>query len=134
MVELIDHNTISLPHVGWVCDKCGEPYNSKKRPDMHMCSACGKETTWSLPEERIDGYRRRLQDVSFGEEVVVIPDMAAGMKGMVYRSRKNVVFIGDPRVEKEIRVIDVSKFEMLKLDEYKHSHPGDPIQYIEVRQ
>jgi len=99
-----------------------------------MCTACSKETTWSLPEERIDGYRRRLQDVSVGDKVVVIPERAAGLVGQVYRNRSNVVFIGDPLTEGEQRVIDVNKFEMLKLDEYKHSDPGDPIQYIEVRQ
>jgi hypothetical protein len=94
MVELT--HEISLPMRGWECGNCGEPYNSERQPNQHMCMACREETIWELPQEARAEITDRLANANEGDEVAIVPDHAGSMKGIVTETEEGrLVLDGD---------------------------------------
>lgn len=81
MVELA--GSVDRPMIGWECGNCSEPYNSRSKPDQRMCLACREETVWALPDDYVESMRDTLQLAHVGDELVIVPDYGAAMRGTV---------------------------------------------------
>lgn len=79
---------VELPMVGWECDKCGEPYNSRTEPDLRFCGACGDEVIWQLPEMRTDMYQQRLRATSVSDVITVVPHHGVSFRAPVVESEE----------------------------------------------
>lgn len=100
MVELT--REISLPMRGWECDNCSEPFNSKSKPDQHMCAACRRETVWKLPGDARAEITDRLANATEGDQIAFVPDRAASLKGIVSEASDGTILLDkgsdDPRI------------------------------------
>lgn len=118
---------VDVPMIGWECDNCGEPYNSRRPPQQDMCSACRRECIWELPKDVIGRYYQELWGAQEGDELIVCATGPAPLQGEIINIGGNhdVIWFGP---QSDSRMVDVEDLRLHKdPDDYGHE-----IYYVEV--
>lgn len=123
MVELV-YTIEDVPMIGWECRNCSEPFNSRLKPDVRFCGACGEETVWVLPDDVLDEYRERLLSCSRGDRLLVALERGAPIRGEVMFVTDNKVRIGGA----DDRWIDVGELELYQ--DRQMIGTGDDVHYV----